>query len=81
MSGFGRTRFKPRWAPPLASVVVYALITVILGREVLSQLGTSIVHDRGDPLLTAAILHWNARHIPFTDAWWQFPVFYPTVMR
>ena len=68
---------KP-WAPPLASVVVYALVTVILGREVLSQLDTSIVHDQGDPLLTAAILHWNARHIPFTDAWWQFPIFYPT---
>jgi hypothetical protein len=69
---------EKRWAPPLASVVVYALVTVILGREVLSQLDTSIVHDQGDPLLTAAILHWNARSIPFTDAWWQFPIFYPT---
>ena len=68
---------KP-WAPPLASVVAYVLLTAVLGREALSQLATSVVSDPGDPLLTAAILHWNAHHIPFTDAWWQFPIFYPT---
>ena len=30
-----------------------------------------------DPLLIAGILQWNAIHVPFTDAWWQFPIFYP----
>ena len=61
-----------------ASVLAYVLITAFLGRGVLAGLGTSVIHDPGDPLLTAAILHWNAHHLPFTSGWWQFPSFYPT---
>jgi hypothetical protein len=57
---------------------VYAVVTVVLGRDVLAQLSTSVANDLGDPLLTASILHWNAFHIPWSDAWWQFPIFYPT---
>ena len=63
------------WA---GSALVYTVVTAILGREVLAQLGTTIANDPGDPLLTAAILHWNAGHVPWTDAWWQFPIYYPT---
>jgi hypothetical protein len=63
------------WA---ASALVYTVVTAILGREVLAQLGTTIANDPGDPLLTAAILHWNAGHVPWTDAWWQFPIYHPT---
>jgi hypothetical protein len=54
------------------------LITAMLGRDVLANLGSAIANDAGDPLLTAAILKWNATQIPFTDAWYQFPIFYPT---
>ena len=57
---------------------MYVVLTAILGRHVLAHLGTSIANDPGDPLLTAAILEWNARHIPWSDAWWQFPIFHPT---
>lgn len=63
------------WAP---SALVYTAVTVILGRDVLARLGTTIANDPGDPLLTAAILHWNAYQVPYTDAWWQFPIFHPT---
>lgn len=49
-----------------------------MGRHVLASLTTAVVNDPGDPLLTAAILHWNAHHIPWTEAWWQLPIFYPT---
>ena len=63
------------WA---GSALVYTVVTALLGREVLAQLGTTIANDPGDPLLTAAILHWNAGHVPWTDAWWQFPIYYPT---
>ena len=63
------------WAP---SALVYTAVTAVLGRDILAQLGTTIANDPGDPLLTAAILHWNARHIPWTDAWWQFPIYHPT---
>ena len=65
------------WAAPAASALVYTLVTAILGRDVLAHLGTAIANDPGDPLLTAAILHWNASHIPWSDAWWQFPIYYP----
>src|SRR5688572_8915385 len=63
------------WAP---AALVYTVITAILGRHVLAQLGTTIANDPGDPLLTAAILHWNASHLPWSDAWWQFPIYHPT---
>ena len=66
------------WTPALASLLVYSILTVIIGREVLANLSTSVANDAGDPLLTAALLHWNAHHLPWTEAWWQLPIFYPT---
>ena len=65
------------WLPALASAVAYVLLTLVIGRDVLRHLSTGVASDAGDPLLTAAILHWNATHLPLTDAWWQFPIFYP----
>ena len=62
----------------VASLLFYTALTAVIGRDVLSQLSTSIANDAGDPLLTAAILHWNAHHLPWTEAWWQFPIFHPT---
>jgi len=66
------------WTPAAVSVLVYTIITMVIGREVLAHLGSMIANDPGDPLLTAAILKWNATHVPFTDAWYQFPIFFPT---
>ena len=36
-----------------------------------------IVMDIGDPVLNAAILEWNARTVPLTREWWNFPAFAP----
>src|SRR5262245_58597718 len=67
------------WVPAAAlSLLVYTIITIVIGRDVLTHLGSTIANDPGDPLLTAAILKWNATHVPLTDAWYQFPIFYPT---
>lgn len=67
------------WVAPAAlSLLVYTVVTIIIGREVITHLGSAIANDSGDPLLTAAILKWNATHVPLTDAWYQFPIFYPT---
>jgi hypothetical protein len=63
---------------PLAAALLFTAITAIIGRDVLANLGTSVANDPGDPLLTAAILQWNATHVPLTAAWWNFPSFYPT---
>jgi hypothetical protein len=69
---------KSRSVAAAASLLIYIIITVIIGRDVLAQLGSTIANDAGDPLLTAAILKWNATHVPLSDAWYQFPIFYPT---
>ncbi|HET9267628.1 MAG TPA: hypothetical protein VFO31_05670, partial [Vicinamibacterales bacterium] len=66
-----------RW-PVVSSLLVYAILAAVSGRLVLAHPATTIAHDIGDPLLTAALLHWNAWTVPFTHAWWQFPIFAPT---
>jgi hypothetical protein len=53
----------------------------VSGRLVLAHPASTIVHDAGDPLLTAALLHWNAWTLPLTHAWWQFPIFAPRPTR
>ena len=69
---------RREWVPAALSLLVYTIITAIIGRDVLAHLGSTIANDAGDPLLTAAILKWNATHLPLTDAWYQLPIFYPT---
>ncbi len=61
----------------LLCAAVYTVLTALLARDLLGALGTRAIHDEYDPLLIAAILHWNATHVPFTEAWWQFPIFWP----
>jgi hypothetical protein len=73
----GFARWPARW-PVLSSALLYTALAAVSGRLVLTRPATNIVHDIGDPLLTAALLHWNAWTLPFTHAWWQFPIFAPT---
>jgi hypothetical protein len=42
-----------------------------------TRLSWRIPHDPGDPILNAWILWWNTQAVPFTDAWWNPPIFYP----
>jgi F5/8 type C domain len=65
-------------SPFWASLFIYIAATAGIGRDVLAHASTAAMHDSGDPLLTAAILHWTTTHLPLSDAWWQFPIFYPT---
>jgi hypothetical protein len=67
-----------RMRPLVVSAFVYVAITVLMGYRVIAELGSAIASDAGDPLLTTAILAWNASHVPWTDAWYQLPIFYPT---
>jgi len=60
-----------------AAFAGYAVVTAILLRPVLAHLTTSLPHDLGDPVLISWVLWWNARHVPFTAAWWDAPFFYP----
>ena len=64
--------------PLLASALAYTAVTAVVGRQVLASMSTALAGDPGDPLLTAAILAWNATQVPWSDAWYQFPIFWPT---
>ena len=64
--------------PWIVVAVAYTAVTAAMGYRVLGALGSAIASDAGDPLLNAAILAWNATHIPWTEAWFQFPIFHPT---
>ena len=64
----------PRHFPAL---VAYAAITVALTWPLATSLGRVVPFDLGDSLLTAAILWWNADHLPFTAAWWDGAFFFP----
>ena len=41
------------------------------------KLSPAIASDAGDPILNAAILAWTSAQVPWTDAWFQFPIFHP----
>lgn len=63
--------------PLLASGLAYIAVTLLMGANVLGRLSVEILGDRGDPVFVAAILAWNATHVPWTEAWFDFPAFYP----
>jgi hypothetical protein len=60
------------------STLVYLCLALVAGLDVLRGIDDHIASDAGDPLLNTAILTWNTRHLPLSDAWWQFPIFHPT---
>lgn len=42
-----------------------------------AHLTSRVPHDPGDPILNTWILWWNAHTFPFTNGWWDPPIFYP----
>ena len=42
-----------------------------------SHLSSRIPHDPGDPILNTWLLWWNAHAVPFTNRWWNPPMFFP----
>jgi hypothetical protein len=61
-----------------AAAFIYCALIAVMGRQVVRAPGGGVVHDASDSVLSAAILAWNASHVPLTDGWWQFPIFAPT---
>lgn len=59
------------------AAAIYTAVTCVVGRHVIASLASSIASDPGDPLLNAAILAWNATQTPWSEAWYQFPIFHP----
>lgn len=61
---------------PLA-VLAYAALAVLVTFPLVLNLPSRLPYDLGDPLLTAAILWWNAHVAPFTATWWDGFGFFP----
>ena len=61
----------------LLAAIGYLLITALLFHSLLPVLTTHLFGDLGDPLLNTAIVAWNAKHLPLTTDWWNFPAFAP----
>ena len=66
-----------RWSVA-GCLAVYAAASLFIGRHVLAHVSTVIANDLGDPIFTTAILHWIGHHVPYTDAWYQLPIFHPS---
>src|SRR5262245_55214079 len=59
------------------AALCYLLITALLFHNLLPVFTTHLFSDLGDPLLNTSILAWNAKHLPLTTEWWNFPAFAP----
>lgn len=62
-----------------ALIVAGALLVVTCAYTwpLAAHLGSSVPHDRGDPLLVTWILWWSTKAMPLTERWWNAPAFYP----
>ena len=66
-----------RGGPEILIFALYLLFAIALTYPLVVRLGTAVPNDLGDPLLNVWILWWNAQAVPFSDAWWNPPIFYP----
>src|ERR1700681_2090660 len=57
--------------------VVYTTLSFLVTTPLVFHLTSTVPHDLGDPILSTAILWWNAHVLPFTDRWWNGFAFYP----
>ena len=55
-----------------------AALTVAYTWPLAAHFGSTVAHDRGDPLLVTWILWWSTHTVPLTEAWWNAPAFYPS---
>ena len=67
----------PLWQAFAAVLCVYLAIAAVYTHPVLQYSHDRIANDPYDPILNTSILWWNATTVPFTEAWWSPPHFYP----
>jgi hypothetical protein len=56
---------------------LYVLLTIALTWPLVLYPGSRVPNDLGDSLLNIFLLGWDARVMPFTERWWNLPMFYP----
>jgi hypothetical protein len=60
-----------------AAAIAYSTLVIVLTWPLALHLSSVVPHDLGDPLLTTAILWWNAHVTPLTTPWWNGFAFFP----
>jgi hypothetical protein len=55
----------------------YALVTILLTHPLAWHLSSKVPHDLGDPVLSTALLWWNAHVVPLSARWWDGFAFWP----
>jgi hypothetical protein len=68
-------RLMRRRALPILGA--FLALAVVWTWPLARHLSSRIPHDPGDPILNIWLLWWNAQAIPFTEHWWNPPIFYP----
>src|SRR5688500_10419811 len=69
---------RPRLQPSAAMYALgFAVLAIAWTWPLAARIAWRIPHDPGDPVLNTWILWWNAQAVPFTDRWWNAPIFYP----
>ena len=55
----------------------YVVCTIVVTDPLIRQIGDVLPNDAGDPVLNTWILWWNTQAVPFSDRWWNTPIFFP----
>src|SRR5262249_45737410 len=61
----------------LRAFLTFLALAIVWTWPLALHLSTRIPHDPGDPILNIWLLWWNAHAIPFSERWWNPPVFFP----
>jgi len=61
----------------IGAVLAYCGITAVMFHNLFPSLRTALYSSTDDPLLNTSILAWNAKRVPLTEAWWNFPSYAP----
>lgn len=74
MSG---SRVEAGWLRWSTVTAIYACLTVAYAWPLIVSIASALPNDTGDPGLLSYLMWWNAHAVPFTDRWWNAPMFYP----
>jgi hypothetical protein len=63
--------------PFIAATLGYTALAAVITFPLVFHLSSAVPGDLGDPLLSTAILWWNAHVMPLTERWWNGFAFAP----
>lgn len=57
--------------------LLFAALSLLWSWPLPLRIASRVAFDPGDPLLNAWILWWNSQAVPYSEAWWNPPIFFP----